>query len=99
MSRVLFITWDGPQTSYLEGLFLPIFKRLAEYGHLMHVLQYTWADADRIERIKTVCEAAGIPYRAAPVWRKGGGAGPLASALAGRRQIRRAVRDWNIDTL
>lgn len=99
MTNILFITWDGPQTSYLEGLFLPIFKGLAEHGHRMHVLQFTWADSERIERIENVCEAVGIPYRRAPVWRKGGGAGPLASALAGSRQIRRAVRDWNIDTL
>ena len=24
MKRFLFITWDGPQTSYMEGLFIPI---------------------------------------------------------------------------
>lgn len=99
MSRVLFITWDGPQTSYLEGLFVPIFKGLAEHGHRMHVLQFTWAESDCIDRTTAICEAAGIPYRATPVWRKAGGLGPLVSALAGSRQIRRAVRDWNIDTL
>ena len=22
--NLLFITWDGPQTSYMEGLFIPI---------------------------------------------------------------------------
>lgn len=99
MSNCLFITWDGPQTSYLEGLFLPIFKGLAEHGHRMHVLQFTWADADRTECVKNVCEASGIPYRAAPIWRKVGSAGPLASALSARSHIRRAVRDWNVDTL
>ncbi len=24
MKNLLFITWDGPQTSYMEGLFMPI---------------------------------------------------------------------------
>ncbi len=24
--NLLFITWDGPQTSYMEGLFMPIFN-------------------------------------------------------------------------
>ncbi len=99
MTNILFITWDGPQTSYLEGLFLPIFKGLTEHSLRMHILQFTWADMDHIEHTKNVCEAAGIPYRAAPVWKKGGGAGPLVSALVGSRKIQRAVRDWNIDTL
>lgn len=99
MSRVLFITWDGPQTSYLEGLFLPIFKGLAEHGHSMHVLQFSWSDADSVMRTKMTCEAAGIPYRSAPVWRKPRGAGPLVSAIAGRSHIQRAVHNWNIDTL
>lgn len=99
MSNCLFITWDGPQTSYLEGLFLPIFKGLAEHGHQVHVLQFTWADADRIKYTEVICKTAGIPYRATPVWRKAGGVGPLVSALAGSRQIRRTVCDWKIDTL
>ena len=99
MKNIIFLTWDGPQTSYLEGLFLPIFAALEEHEIRTHVLQFTWADAKRVERTKTVCEAAGIPYRSASVWRKGGSAGPFASALAGRSHIRRAIRDWNIDTL
>lgn len=99
MSKILFITWDGPQTSYLEGLFLPVFKRLAEHGHHVHVLQFTWADAGSVARTKATCEDAGVPYLAAPVWKKAGGAGPLTSALVGGVHIRRAVRNWNIDTL
>ena len=87
MSNCLFITWDGPQTSYLEGLFLPIFKELVSRGYQMHVLQFTWANADVVQRSKITCEAAGIPYRSVPIWRKGGGAGPLLSAIAGRREI------------
>ena len=30
--NVLFISWDGPQVSYLEGLFLPIFRALKTHG-------------------------------------------------------------------
>ncbi|SEG10018.1 Glycosyltransferase involved in cell wall bisynthesis [Thalassococcus halodurans] len=99
MSRILFITWDGPQTSYLEGLFLPIFKALAKHGHHVHVLQFTWANADSTEYAKNICEASGIPYRAAPIWRNFGSVGPFASAVLGRSHILRAIRDWNIDTL
>ena len=99
MSNCLFITWDGPQTSYLEGLFLPIFKGLAEHGHRIHVLQFTWANAEVVLRTNAICEAAGIPYQSAPVWRKAGSAGPFASAVSGSTHIRRAISDWNIDTL
>lgn len=98
-SNCMFVTWDGPQTSYLEALFLPIFKALAERGYRMHVMQFTWADAEHVKRIQAICETAGIPYRSFPVWRRVGGAGPLASAIVGRRDIRRAIRDWRIDTL
>ena len=30
--NVLYITWDGPTATYLEGLFLPIFTGLKNYG-------------------------------------------------------------------
>ncbi|WP_159299500.1 glycosyltransferase [Spiribacter sp. SSL99] len=99
MSNCLFITWDGPQTSYLEALFLPIFERLGVHGHRIHVLQFTWDEADRLAGIKNISEVVDVPYRAVPVWRRAGTAGPFASAVLGQRHIWRAVRDWNINTL
>ncbi len=40
--NILFITWDGPQVSYLESLFVPIFRKLEERcGAHFHVLQFT----------------------------------------------------------
>ena len=59
--RVLFVTWDGPQVSYLEGLFLPIFKALAERGYLFHVLQFTWGPSDRRSAIARACAEAADP--------------------------------------
>ena len=99
MTRILFITWDGPQTSYLEGLFLPIFRGLAEHGHHFHVLQFTWANTEAILHTKKICEAANIPYKSVPIWRKAGRVGSFASAIMGRSHIQNAIRDWNIDTL
>lgn len=99
MQRVLFITWDGPQTSYLEGLFIPIFNGLVPHGYRLHVLQFSWAKGEHVEKTRVACEAAGIPYRVAPVQRALGGIGPLATALLGSGHIKRAVRDWRIDTL
>lgn len=95
--NVLFITWDGPQVSYVEGLFLPIFERLQCQGLRFHILQFTWGDPIRLEVTRKACEAAGLIYRAAPVWRHPVGLGALLSALNGTQLIRKAVRDWSID--
>lgn len=97
--KVLFVTWDGPQVSYLEGLFLPIFKRLQSAGLKFHVLQFTWGDAMRVEVTRKACEAAGMAYRAAPVWRRPVGLGALLTAFAGAQLIRNAAREWSIDVL
>ncbi|KPP97784.1 glycosyltransferase [Marinobacter sp. HL-58] len=97
--KVLFITWDGPQVSYLEGLFLPIFRRLAEHGWEFHVLQFTWGDNQRLQRSHQACAEAGVSYRAIQVWRRPVSLGSLFTAIKGARDIRRAVRDWNIDVV
>jgi len=97
--KVLFVTWDGPQVSYLEGLFLPIFKRLQRAGLKFHVLQFTWGGAARVEVTRKACEAAGVTYRSAPVWRRPVGPGALLTAFAGARLIRKAAREWSIDVL
>lgn len=98
IKNILFITWDGPETFYLENLFLPIFRGLKEKGFNLHVLQFGWGDTWR-DRRAAVCEEAGIPYRGVEVARKMGAAGPFVTALFGGRHIRQAVNDWVIDTL
>ena len=97
--KVLFVTWDGPQVSYVEGLFLPIFERLHCAGLQFHVLQFTWGDAARVEVTRKACEAAGVAYRATPVLRRPVGLGAMLTAFAGARQIRRAANEWSIDIL
>jgi glycosyltransferase involved in cell wall biosynthesis len=98
MTRLLFITWDGPQTNYLTGLFLPILAGLRQSGHSPHVLQFTWGSDEKVAEKRT-CEARGVPYRMVRVRRIGGGLGPFLTAAAGSLAIRRAVRDWKIDLL
>lgn len=97
--NILFLTWDGPETRYLERLFLPILAGLRERGFRPHVLQFGWGEAALFQRRGALCAAAGIPYRAQPILRRGGAAGPFLTALAGARPIRRAVAEWGIDTL
>lgn len=99
MSRLLFITWDGPQTNYLTGLFLPILTRLRQSGQSPHVLQFTWGSDEKVAGTKRTCESQGVPYRMVRVRRIGGGLGPFQTAALGSLAIRRAIRDWKIDLL
>lgn len=97
--NILFITWDSPETQYLERLFLPIFAGLATHGFRFHVLQFSWGLDGVVERRADLCAAQGIAYRNVVVLRRLGGAGAFLSAMRGARAIRKAVADWEIDTL
>lgn len=97
--RLLFVTWDGPQVSYLESLYLPVFARLAARGCTTHVLQFTWADATRRASIRAACEAGGATYRSVPVIRRPVSAGGLATALLGARHVAREIRRHSIDVV
>ncbi|WP_242138011.1 glycosyltransferase [Sphingomonas sp. TREG-RG-20F-R18-01] len=95
--RTLFVTWDGPQVSYVESLFVPIFEGLAAHGFPVDILQFRWGDAAQAEKVRSVCTASGIGYRARPIWRGVGGLGPFATALAGGRAITAAARHFGSD--
>lgn len=97
--NILFITWDGPETTYLESLFLPILAGLKVAGYNAHVLQFSWGGTVPRDRRAALCAAAGIPYRSVTVLRRGGAAGPFLTAWRGAHHIRHAVQDWRIDTL
>lgn len=97
--NILFVTWDGPQVFYLEGLFLPIFARLQSAGLQFHVLQFTWGDPANRARARSACEKVGVQYRSVSVWRWPVSFGSLLTALAGGRLIRKLVHSWAIDVV
>lgn len=97
--RILFVTWDGPGLSYLEGLFLPIFAGLASHGWSFDVLQFRWGSAEDEARNRAACAAVGIGYRSATVRRVPHGIGPLATAATGGVAIRRAMRAFGSQML
>lgn len=75
MKNILFITWDGPQTSYMEGLFMPILSEVqnkAEYK--IHIIQFTWGTKERIAITQKKAAALDIIYTAKIISRK-----PVAS--------------------
>lgn len=95
--HILFVTWDGPNSSYLESLFLPIFCMLAQRGIAFHVVQFTWAD--KVERcaIKKTLEDRGVTYQSVPVFRRPLSAGSLMTTFLGAQHIRRAIKNFGID--
>ena len=98
-AKILFVTWDGPQVTYLEGLFLPIFKQLKKFGLHFHILQFTWGGSDRTHINHLVCKEAGIPYQAVTIWRRPRALGALLTALLHSRTIRHVIRNQCIDII
>ena len=97
--NILFVTWDGPNSPFLLGLFLPIFAALRPHGFRFHVLQFSWSSAAEQATLAQACAAAGVAYRSARVWRRPVTIGAVATALVGRMHVRRAMRQWQIDLL
>jgi len=99
MSKILFITWDGPQTSYMEGLFMPIFEEISKNGNYQfHVLQFTWAGRDKIAATKKFAEKMGIVYSALPVIRKPTlSVGSLLTVFTSSGKIKKYIQENNID--
>lgn len=96
--NILFVTWDGPQTNYLESLFLPIFSQLNEIGYQFSVLQFSWASNEQVKYNHDICDDLGVTYRHVNVWRKPSVAvGSMLTAFKGSIDIKKAVEDWCID--
>jgi glycosyltransferase involved in cell wall biosynthesis len=96
-THVLFVSWDGPHSFYLESLFLPFFKLLAQRGIFLHVLQFTWADNNEKSDLKVMLESHGITYQAISILRRPLSVGSLITMLCGSRYIRRAIKAHCID--
>ena len=95
--NVLFVTWDGPRSSYLEGLFLPIFRDLKENGINFHVVQFTWAEKFERDSLHDILEACGVTYQAIPIWRRQRSLGSLLALFFGAYHIGRAIKKLNIN--
>ena len=98
-SRILFITWDGPQTQYLGRLFLPVFRELVAEGHMISILQFSSAGKKIREDIRAQCQEDGVEYDSFPVAKELGIVGVLVSVAAGSSWLAlRLLRD-NFDAV
>jgi glycosyltransferase involved in cell wall biosynthesis len=97
--RLLFVTWDGPQTSYLETLFLPIFAGLKKHGIHTDVLQFRWGTAEQEHQIRAACERSESNYQAVEISGPGSPSRAFTSALAGTRHVRSAAARFGSDII
>lgn len=101
MKKILFISWDGPQTSYMEGLFFPIFEEIQKHSNFQfHVLQFTWANAAKIDLVKEAANQAGIKYTVATISRKPiVSIGSFLTVLKGTKILQKYIKAHQIDIL
>lgn len=71
MKNILFISWDGPQTNYMDGLFLPIFNEIQKQSDFVfHIIQFTWKTDDQIQLIREKADDYSMFYTPFKVYRK-----------------------------
>ena len=101
MKKIVFITWDGPQTSYMEGLFMPILSEVqkkADYS--FHVIQFTWGDKKRIALTQEKAKQLNITYTARPIYRKPiAFLGSIISAYLGILFLKKYIVENKIDVI
>ncbi|NGF56543.1 glycosyltransferase family 4 protein [Parapedobacter sp. SGR-10] len=98
--KFLFITWDGPQTSYMEGLFMPIFQEVMQHNPTIafHVMQFTWAGDKKIEEVRKAAKDMGIIYSTVPIVKKPIAAiGSMFSLFMGSKKIARYINEHGVD--
>jgi glycosyltransferase involved in cell wall biosynthesis len=97
--KLLFLTWDGPGTTYHETLFLPLLARARRSRDRIVLLQLTWGSAQRSARIERLAESQDMSYRSFKVPR--GAAKLLAPLVLARASLWMAteIRRGRIDTI
>jgi glycosyltransferase involved in cell wall biosynthesis len=99
MKKVLFITWDGPQTSYMEGLFMPILSEVQNSApYAIHVIQFTWGTQERIAITLEKAKELNIKYTAHTIARKPVAAiGSLITLFNGVKFLSKYIKENKID--
>lgn len=99
--NILFLTWDGADTNYLEGLFLPIFAALSKNQHKqVHIIQFSWAADSKISKLNQLCVSENIKYTHLKIFRK-----PIASIASFatlfyyRSFVKKYIKEHQIEAL
>ena len=99
-SRVLFVTWDAPESSYLAGLFLPIFEALRRRDSVQTlILQITWADGRERSRARDACEKGFFEYSEVLVHRRIIPLGAVLGVFQAACKIRQILRQNDVNVI
>lgn len=95
---LLFITWDSDKSNYLESLFFPTLQGIQKQGGIRcHVIQFSWAGEDEVERLRKNAKTLGIVYTHRPVRRKpNADLGAMWTVFCESRFLRRYIRMHDI---
>lgn len=98
-NNILFITWDGPQTNYMEGLFMPIFNQIQQNSNcIFHIVQFTWATPDKIAITQKTAQELQLVYTSRSIERKPLPAlGNVFTLLNGIRYLKKYIQKNNIN--
>jgi glycosyltransferase involved in cell wall biosynthesis len=92
--NILFITWDGPDSNYLENLFGPIFYELKSENLNFSIAQFTWKNRIQLITTKQRCSELELSYQNLPVFRRLKVVGSAISILLNTpRLIRKICRE------
>lgn len=98
--KLLFVTWNGPEVSYIEGLFLPIFEQLYKQNRVeCHILQFTWGSEEYISKVGRACESKGVRYELIRVNRRFVPAALLKANLLDSKKVRKYILKHNIEVV
>lgn len=96
---VLFVNWEGPNTRYLESLFLPILTRALREEDRLRILHFGWDQTDRETEAQRLVTEAGASLTVLPAWRRPLGPATLASVVRGGVAVAREVRRHRVDVV
>lgn len=99
MKNVLFITWDGPQTSYMEGLFMPIFSQVqTQSKYVFHIVQFTWGKTEKIAITQKAAKDLNLVYISRKIFRKPNTVlGNLLTIYKGIQFLKNYIKNNNIN--
>lgn len=101
MKNILFITWDGPQTSYMEGLFMPILSEIQKKtNYNFHIIQFTWGTTQRIKITQKKAQDLNLTYSFHKIFRKPiATLGSIATLIKGIHYIEQYIKKHKIDVV
>lgn len=97
--RLLFVTWDGPATSYHETLFIPLLQRALRPDDDVVLMQFTWDAKARTARLNALAADVGMGFLPLEVPRRTGLVRLPRVFVQGLWAILRQVRSGAIDTV